>query len=116
MAKIFVATVMSLFAVAYCGQYTVTEEAYFDVEVKDLDGPGEDFRGRFVVALFGETAPMTSMNFASIAKGWKKGKGVSNIYIYLLVVVSKTAKFIRSNLISLLNTSVELMLNRYVPV
>ena len=66
-----IAAVFTLFSVVYCGKYTVTEEAWFDVEVKDLEGPGADFRGRFVVALFGETAPMTTMNFASITKGFR---------------------------------------------
>ena len=55
-------------------EYTVTDEVWFDVEVKDYDGPGEDFRGRFVIAVFGEAAPMTALNFVSIAKGYKRGK------------------------------------------
>lgn len=74
MAALFLACVLSLFALGYCGNLTVTEEAWFDVEVRDLDGPGEDFRGRFVVALFGDTCPMTAMNFAAIAKGFKRGR------------------------------------------
>ena len=65
---------LTLLAIAQAGKYTVTEEAWFEVEVSDLDGPGEDYVGRFTIALFGETAPMTVMNFASITKGYKKGK------------------------------------------
>ena len=65
---------VTLLAIAQAGKYTVTEEAWFEVEVSDLDGPGEDYVGRFTIALFGETAPMTVMNFASITKGYKKGK------------------------------------------
>ncbi|CAG2217533.1 PPIB [Mytilus edulis] len=42
-------------------------------EVKDHDGLGEDYRGRFVVAVFGDKCPMTSMNFQSLAKGYKRG-------------------------------------------
>ena len=61
------------------GNFTVTDEAWFDVEVKDMDGPGEDYRGRFVIALFGETAPMTVMNFVAIARGYKRGK-VSEVF------------------------------------
>lgn len=64
---------LSLLALGYCGTYTVTEEAWFDVEVKDMDGPGLDYTGRFTVALFGETAPMTVLNFQSMAKGYKRG-------------------------------------------
>lgn len=40
---------------------------------QDLDGPGEDYKGRFTIALFGETAPMTVMNFAAITRGYKRG-------------------------------------------
>ena len=68
---IFMATVVRS---AVAGNFTVTDEAWFDVEVKDMDGPGEDYRGRFVIALFGETAPMTVMNFVAITRGYKRGK------------------------------------------
>jgi len=64
----------TVFATGYCGNFTITDEVWFDVEVKDFDGPGEDYRGRFVIGLFGETAPMTTMNFAAIARGYKRGK------------------------------------------
>lgn len=67
-----------LLGLARAGKYTVTQEAWFEVEVKDLDGPGEHYVGRFTIALFGESAPMTSLNFASITKGYKKGR--SNLH------------------------------------
>ena len=79
---ILVAVSLTLLAVAQAGKYTVTQEAWFDVEVKDLDGPGQDYTGRFTIALFGETAPMTSMNFAAIAKGYKKGRVCSRTLLY----------------------------------
>ena len=60
-------------AVSAHKNFTVTEEAWFDVEIKDFDGIGEDYRGRFVVALFGDRCPMTNMNFQSLAKGYKRG-------------------------------------------
>ena len=69
-----IAAAFSVISVANCGNFTVTDEAWFDVEVKDLDGPGEDYRGRFTLALFGETAPMSVMNFAAITKGYKRGE------------------------------------------
>ena len=69
----------ALVTMARAGKYTVTEEAWFEVEVKDMDGPGEDYVGRFTIALFGETAPMTTMNFAAITKGYKKA-GVCAMY------------------------------------
>ena len=64
----------TIFTIAFAGNHTVTDEAWFDVEVKDMDGPGQDYRGRFVVALFGESAPMTTMNFVAITRGYKRGK------------------------------------------
>ena len=81
MAALFVFSVFAIFSLGYCGNFTVTEEVWFDVEVKDMDGPGEDYRGRFVIGLFGETTPMTAMNFAAIAKGFKRGR-VSLILYY----------------------------------
>ena len=74
MAALFFAALFTVFSIGYCGNYTVTDEVWFDIEVKDYDGPGEDYKGRFVIALFGETAPMTTMNFAAIARGYKRGK------------------------------------------
>jgi len=60
------------------GNFTVTHEAWLEVEVRDMDGPGEDFRGRFTIALFGDTVPMTTLNFASLITGHKiKGQKVS---------------------------------------
>ena len=52
----------------------VTDEVWFDVEIKDYDGQGEDYRGRFVVAVFGDICPMTVLNFVSLAKGYKRGR------------------------------------------
>jgi len=63
-----------LVTLAAGGTYTVTDHVWFEVNVKDIDGQGNDFTGRFTIALFGETAPMTVMNFVSLARGYKKGK------------------------------------------
>ena len=54
--------------------YVVTDEAWFEVEIRDLEGPGMHYRGRFEVGLFGEIVPMTTMNFVGICKGYKSGK------------------------------------------
>ena len=72
MTALSVSVFLALLATAYCGKYTVTDEVWFEVEVQDMDGPGQDFRGRFVVAVFGDTAPMTALNFVSIARGYKQ--------------------------------------------
>lgn len=74
MAALFVACIFAIISLGYCGNYTVTEECFFDVEVKDWDTPGDDFRGRFVIGLFGETTPMAAMNFAALTKGFKVGR------------------------------------------
>jgi len=63
-----------LVAAVTCDKFTVTDEVWFEAQVKDIDGAGNDFTGRFTIALFGETAPMTVMNFVSLARGYKKGK------------------------------------------
>jgi cyclophilin family peptidyl-prolyl cis-trans isomerase len=68
-----IAVALSAVSLGSCGNFTVTEEAWFEVEVKDLDGSGEDYKGQFTLALFGETAPMTVMNFAALTRGYKKG-------------------------------------------
>lgn len=73
MAALQLLTFVSALAIALCADYTVTDEAWFDVEIKDHYGDGEDFRGRFVIALFGDSAPMTVLNFRHIVKGYKRG-------------------------------------------
>ncbi|KAL5007704.1 hypothetical protein ScPMuIL_016510 [Solemya velum] len=72
MAYLFLATVVSLFAIGYCKNYTVTEEVWFDVQIKDMEEVGDDFTGRIVIGLFGNSCPMTTMNFAAIAKGFRR--------------------------------------------
>ena len=66
--------VVALTCVSLCAcDYTVTDEVWFEVEVKDMDGPGQDYRGRFTVGVFGDAAPMTALNFVSLARGFKRG-------------------------------------------
>jgi len=55
-------------------EYKVTEEVWFEIEAKDYDDKGNDFRGKVVFALFGEAAPITTMNFKFIAQGYKAGE------------------------------------------
>ena len=74
MAALFIVCVFAVFSLGYCANFTVTDEVFLDIEIKDLDGPGDDYRGRIVIGLFGETCPMASMNFAAIAKGYKRGR------------------------------------------
>lgn len=69
---LLLSTVVVLVTVVSGDKYTVTEEAWFEVEVKDFEGPGLDYRGTFTIALFGETAPMTVLNFVSLTRGYTK--------------------------------------------
>ena len=70
---LFYTILVAAVALARCDNlYTVTEEAWFEVKVEDMDGPGQDYTGRFTIALFGEAAPMTVLNFISITKGYKQ--------------------------------------------
>ena len=71
MATFLISIVLTLLSTVYCAKYTVTDEVWFDVMVKDMDGPGKDFKGRFVIGVFADVAPMTSLNFVSLAKGHK---------------------------------------------
>jgi len=73
LASIFIASV-TLVGVVMGGKYTVTDEVWFEAQVINIDGEGNDYSGRFTIALFGDTAPMTVMNFVSLARGYKKGK------------------------------------------
>jgi len=54
------------------GNFTVTDEAWFKVSAADLNGPGKNYTGQFVIALFGETVPMTVMNFVAITRGYER--------------------------------------------
>jgi len=87
--KTQLAILFTLFAAVYCkSNYTVTEEVWFDIEIKDMDGPGEDYKGRFEIALFGDTAPISVYNFKSIAKGYKHRHSkltYKNSYIHRIV-------------------------------
>ncbi|XP_071952515.1 peptidyl-prolyl cis-trans isomerase B-like [Antedon mediterranea] len=50
----------------------VTKKVFFDIEIDDEPA------GRFVIALFGETCPVTVQNFAALARGgWRKDKNMS---------------------------------------
>lgn len=81
MAIFFALTLAStMFGFSFADNLTVTDEAWFDVQISDHDSPGEDFHGRFVIALFGDVAPMTVMNFAAITRGYKRGNVKSTFH------------------------------------
>ncbi|BFY97187.1 hypothetical protein BsWGS_00227 [Bradybaena similaris] len=53
---------------------TVTAEAQLEILVKNFDANG-DLQGTLRIALFGETVPMTVLNFFSICNGIKRPSG-----------------------------------------
>lgn len=93
MASVRLVILLSVLAVAVCADYTVTDEAWFDVEIKDHYGAGEDYRGRFVIALFGDSAPMTVLNFRHIVKGYKRGNVSSNLHITNEIIFALSCSF-----------------------
>ena len=64
--------VVGYIGLSNAGKHTVTDEAWFDVVVENEDG-SEHYNGRFVMALFGEAAPATVMNFLAITRGYTRG-------------------------------------------
>ncbi|BFY97662.1 hypothetical protein BsWGS_00701 [Bradybaena similaris] len=52
----------------------VTEEVWFDIFIPDYNGTGQDFRERVTIACFGKLAPITCLNFVSLAVGYMKGR------------------------------------------
>ena len=71
-AAVVVLACCSMSLMVDAGNFTVTDEAWFNVVVENLHGPGRNFTGKFVVALFGETVPMTVMNFVAITRGYER--------------------------------------------
>lgn len=72
MAVLYLSILASLITLGLCGKYTVTDEVWFEVEIRDLEGPGDHYTGTFTVGVFGEVVPMTALNFVSIARGYKQ--------------------------------------------
>ena len=55
--------------------YIITDEVWFEINIKDYYEPGKDYVGRIVIGVFGDMLPLTALNFVSIARGYnKKGK------------------------------------------
>lgn len=70
--------------------FKVTSEAVLDIEVKNYDGEGNDLNGEIRVALFGEEAPATVLNYKALCAGFKRPQtkekiGYSNTYCHKVV-------------------------------
>ncbi|KAK7477848.1 hypothetical protein BaRGS_00030926 [Batillaria attramentaria] len=74
MAAITVAVVLtSLVALCACEKnFTVTFEVTLEVEVKNYNGQGDDINGKIVIGMFGDTAPITALNFKNLCNGWTR--------------------------------------------
>lgn len=53
-------------------KYIITNEVYFDIEVKATKTSEPIKSGRIVIGLFGDICPMTVTNFVQLAKGFKR--------------------------------------------
>ena len=52
----------------------VTEWVYLDIKIDDYYEDKTPYEGRLIIGVFGEIAPMTVLNFITLAKGYKKGR------------------------------------------
>lgn len=74
MAAIYVTAVLaSVLVLCTCDKnFTVTSEVTFDIEVKNWNGQGDDISDKLVIGLFGDTTPVTSLNFKTLCSGWTR--------------------------------------------
>jgi len=65
----------ALVALGSCNSnFTVTSEVVFEIDVNDYDGNGRDMEGSVTVGLFGNTAPVSVLNFKTLCSGFKRPK------------------------------------------
>jgi len=65
----------ALVALGSCdSNFTVTSEVTFEIDVNDYDGNGRDMEGSVTVGLFGNTAPVSVLNFKTLCSGFKRPK------------------------------------------
>jgi len=66
-------TLSTLLAFGLCEKnFTVTTEVILDVETKNYNGNGDDLEGQIVIGLFGDTVPVSVLNFKNLCSGYKK--------------------------------------------
>ncbi|XP_076465615.1 uncharacterized protein LOC143297256 [Babylonia areolata] len=72
--------VTSLVTLCTCHKnFTVTFVAKLELEVKNYNGQGDDISHELVVGIFGDTAPITALNFKTLCTGWERN---SRVYKY----------------------------------
>jgi len=63
----------SLVTLGSCDKnFTVTAEVTLELEVKNYNGQGDDITGKVTIGLFGDTAPITTLNFKTLCQGWTR--------------------------------------------
>lgn len=67
------AMLTSLVTLSSCDKnFTVTHEVSLELEVKNYNGLGDDVSGKVVIGLFGDTTPITALNFKTLCDGWTR--------------------------------------------
>jgi len=54
--------------------FTVTSEAVFEIDVENYDGNGNNLEGSVTVGIFGNTCPVSALNFKTLCSGFKRPK------------------------------------------
>lgn len=69
--------------------FTVTAEVVLGLEVKNYNGQGEDLVGDVTIGVFGDTTPVSVLNFKALCEGFKRPKlekiGYKNTYCHRTV-------------------------------
>jgi len=63
----------TLVGIGLCDKnFTVTSEITLEIDVKNYNGQGDDLNGLVVIGIFGDTVPVSSLNFKTLCSGYKK--------------------------------------------
>lgn len=54
----------------------VTDEVWFKFAIKDFHDTNKPYVGKVTIGCFGELTPVTCLNFVSLTKGYRKGRGI----------------------------------------
>jgi len=54
----------------------VTDEVWFKIAIADFHDKNKPYVGKVTIGCFGELTPVTVLNFVSLTKGYRKGRGI----------------------------------------
>jgi len=54
----------------------VTDEVWFKFAIKDFHDKNKPYVGKVTIGCFGKLTPVTCLNFVSLVKGYRKGRGI----------------------------------------